>query len=72
MNTHAGVNPLVVYGGEMANEKQLCLNCGERLAMPTVGVLPLCSECAALQKNPRGVRFEAKDDKAPQPPSEPS
>lgn len=56
----------------MANEKQLCLNCGERLAMPTVGVLPLCSECAALQKNPRGVRFEAKDDKAPQPPSEPS
>lgn len=42
----------------MADDKQLCLACGERQAMPCVGILPLCSECAALQKNPRGVSFK--------------
>lgn len=56
----------------MADEQKKCMACNERPAMPTVGILPLCSQCAALQKNPRGVAFEPKEEDPPEQPSKAS
>ena len=35
---------------------QLCVNCGERPALPSVGTAPLCAMCSP-KVNKRGVRM---------------
>jgi hypothetical protein len=39
---------------------QMCLNCGERPALPKNGkTVPLCSVCAPKAGSPRGVNMSA-------------
>lgn len=39
----------------MSKKPQLCVNCGERPALPSVGVAPLCDVCSP-KANKRGVK----------------
>jgi hypothetical protein len=47
--------------------KQMCLNCGEKPAVPQPGgkTVPLCAECASKTTGSRGVKMAPKA--APKP-----
>lgn len=40
---------------------KLCLSCSVNEATSEDGTVPLCSECAALATNPRGVEFSEEE-----------
>lgn len=41
--------------------EQLCLACNENPATSMSGTVPLCSECAALVTDHRGVKFRGPE-----------
>jgi hypothetical protein len=49
----------------------MCLNCSVNPAQPTSGTVPLCTECAKLCTDTRGVKYEKaspKNDSTPEAP----
>ena len=46
----------------MSKELQLCVNCGERPAMSSIGTVPLCEVCSS-KTSKRGVKVVGKPKK---------
>jgi hypothetical protein len=48
-------------------EPQMCFSCSVRPATTSDGTVPLCEDCAARIKNPRGVEYESHTESGEPP-----
>jgi hypothetical protein len=51
----------------VSKQPQLCVNCGERPAMSSIGTAPLCDVCSP-KASKRGVKLNGGKKPKPKPP----